>query len=341
MSSTVAPSTNAVGLEQKDYAGLPSTLCTGCGHDNVTKNIIAAYYQSGIHPFRVAKLSGIGCSSKTPAYFMSQSHGFNSIHGRMASVATGAKLANHELEILGVSGDGDTASIGLGGFIHLLRRNVKMVYIVENNGVYGLTKGQFSATADNESVQKSGEINNFDSIDLCTLAIEMGCGFVARSFSNDNKQLTALISAAIRHNGTALIDVISPCITYANNEGSTKSYDYVKEHKTSLQELGFIQPKSDFEIDTATSKIEMADGSFLTIKNIQNEHDVQNASQALSALRSSREKKEILTGLFYYQPKFPNLENRMGLAPKPLAQLSEKDLRLRPDFLSRVQQDFT
>lgn len=335
---------NDIGLEIQDYSGSISTLCTGCGHDSVTKHIISAYHQSGVHPFRVAKLSGIGCSSKTPAYFMSQSHGFNSIHGRMASVATGAKIANQNLEILGVSGDGDTASIGLGGFAHLLRRNLKMVYIVENNGVYGLTKGQFSATADTNSVQKSGDKNPFQSIDLCSLAIEMGCGFVARSFSGDNKQLVSLIDAAIRHPGTALIDVISPCITYANNEGSTRSYDYVKEHKVSLQELGFIQPKKETlanEDATGLQKIEMADGSLLTLKPVTHvEHDIHDAMGALRIVREHREKGQILTGLFYLAQNQETLEAKLNLPTDPLALLSEKKLRIGQNFIDEALRDF-
>jgi 2-oxoglutarate/2-oxoacid ferredoxin oxidoreductase subunit beta len=332
---------NLVGLEIQDYSGSASTLCTGCGHDSVTKHIISAYYQSGVHPFRVAKLSGIGCSSKTPAYFMSQSHGFNSIHGRMASVATGARVANHNLEILGVSGDGDTASIGLGGFAHLLRRNLKMVYIVENNGVYGLTKGQFSATADYNSTQKSGDKNPFQSIDLCSFAIEMGCSFVARSFSNDTKQLTSLIAAAIRHNGTAFIDVISPCITYANNEGSTRSYDYVKEHKVSLQELGFIQPKTEFVLDQSQTKVEMADGSALTLKKITQDHDIHDQMAGLKVIHESRNKGEILTGLFYLNANSQTLESQLSLGAQPLALMPESELRLKQDFLDQALNDFT
>ncbi|MEK6553913.1 MAG: thiamine pyrophosphate-dependent enzyme [Bdellovibrionota bacterium] len=335
---------NSVGLELKDYAGSASTLCTGCGHDSVTKNIMAAYFQSGVHPFQVAKLSGIGCSSKTPAYFMNQSHGFNSIHGRMASVATGARVANHNLEILGISGDGDTASIGLGGFIHLLRRNVKMVYIIENNGVYGLTKGQFSATADLESVQKSGEVNPFQSVDLCSLAIEAGCGFVARSFSGDNKQLISLIDAAIRHPGTALIDVISPCITYANNDGSTRSYDYVKEHKVALQELGFIQPKAETLLTEAdsdgVSRIEMADGSYLTLKSLAADHDIHDSASALKTMREFRNSDSIVTGLFYLSKNLETLEQKLNLCAEPLAQLKEKDLRLSANFLDKTLDHF-
>lgn len=327
----------------KDYQGGRSTLCTGCGHDSVTKHIIESYFQSKIHPFKVAKLSGIGCSSKTPAYFMSQSHGFNSIHGRMAPVATGAKIANRALHMIGISGDGDTASIGLGSFIHLLRRNVGMVYLVENNGVYGLTKGQFSATADADSRQKSGDLNPFQSLDLCALAIEAGCSFVARSFSGDAKQMVALISAAIRHEGTAFIDVISPCITYGNHEGSTKSYDYVREHKVSLQELGFIQPKGETKADYQPGEvreIKLADGSILLLKKASEDHDITDAGAALTALRAHREQGHILTGLFYLNRATKPLERQLRLPEKPLALMNENDLRPSAEFLAKALREF-
>lgn len=336
-------SMNLLNLEIKDYQGGKSTLCTGCGHDSITKHIIDAYFRSSVHPFKVAKLSGIGCSSKTPAYFMNQSHGFNSIHGRMAPVATGAKMANHQLNIIGISGDGDTASIGLGSFIHLLRRNPGMVYVVENNGVYGLTKGQFSATADENSVQKNGDRNPFQSLDLCSMALEAGCGFVARSFSGDGKQLVALLSAAIRYKGTAFIDVISPCIAYGNQEGSTKSYDYVREHKVSLQELGFIQPKAETKADYAPGEattIEMADGSTLILKKLNVDHDVTSRSAAAETLRTHREKGEIITGLFYLNQNTAALEERSQLGSKPLAHLGEKELRPSHDFLAKTLREF-
>ena len=234
------PVKNRAGLTLADYKGAPSTLCDGCGHDAITAQIIKSFYELGIEPHKVAKMSGIGCSSKTPAYFMSRSHGFNSVHGRMPSVATGVNVANKQLHIIGVSGDGDTASIGLGQFCHMIRRNVPMIYVVENNGVYGLTKGQFSATADIGSKLKSGAVNDLRPIDLCSLAIELGCSFVARSFAGDPKQLVALLKAAGSHKGTAILDVISPCVTFNNHEGSTKSYKYAKEMETPIHELGFI-----------------------------------------------------------------------------------------------------
>lgn len=335
---------NHIGLEQKDYSGPASTLCTGCGHDSVTQAIIQAHYKSGIHPFKVAKLSGIGCSSKTPAYFLNQSHGFNSIHGRMAAVATGAKLANRTLRVLGVSGDGDTANIGIGGFIHLIRRNLPMLYIIENNGVYGLTKGQFSATADFSSTQKSGEQNPFTSVDLCALAIETGCEFVARSFSGDAKQLVPLIQAAVEHPGTAVIDVISPCITYANHDGSTKSYDYVKEHKVALQELGFIVEKTETVADYAEGgmiEIEMASGTSLTLKKIASQnHDLHDVTGALKLLHEHRIRGEILTGLIYHNSARKPLEEALNLPAEALALMGEAELLPSPDLFKQVLSQF-
>lgn len=338
-------------LEQKDYKGVKSTLCTGCGHDSVTQHIINAYFKSGVHPVQVVKLSGIGCSSKTTAYFMNQSHGFNSIHGRMAAVATGAKLANQNLKIIGVSGDGDTASIGLGGFVHLIRRNVPMIYIIENNGVYGLTKGQFSATASRNSSRKSGDVNPFQAIDLCALAIASGCEFVARSFSGDGKQLVPLIQAALEHSGTAVIDVISPCITYANNEGSTMSYDYVREHKVALQELNFIletkAPKVDYA-EGESIEIKMASGAQLTLRKLADSrlssqagaHDVKDAIGAQRLLYEHRQKGEILTGLFYLNNLRPSLPTLLNLPAKALALHDMQDLAVDATKFKQVLKSF-
>lgn len=335
---------NRLGFSKAVYDGAKSTLCTGCGHDNVTQHIISACYQSSVDPYLVAKMSGIGCSSKTPAYFLSKSHGFNGVHGRMAPLATGARLANRELIMLGVSGDGDTASIGLGSFAHLLRRNLPMVYIVENNGVYGLTKGQFSATADFGSTQKSGETNAFASIDLCTMAIDLGCSFVARSFSGDAKQLVPLLSAALRHPGTALIDIISPCITFANHDGSTKSYDAVRAHNVHLQELGFIQPQQQINVDYAegtTQEIKLHDGSVLLLKKVDGRtHDVKNSTEALRMLHESRLKGEILTGLFFLDESCIPLESTLKLTETPLYQLGEKELRPSAEQLKRALAEF-
>lgn len=322
---------NALGLDKKDYEGGKSTLCTGCGHDSVTQNIINACFRSGIDSYKVAKLSGIGCSSKTPAYFLKHAHGFNTIHGRMAAVATGAKLANRELTILGISGDGDTASIGLGSFAHLVRRNPPMVYVVENNGVYGLTKGQFSATADLGSRSKSGETSPFLGIDICGMAIELGCGFVARSFSGDGKQLEPLLSAALRHPGTAVIDVISPCIAFANHEGSSRSFDQVRAHKVALQEMGFYAATSVPEIQQTeglSTTVDLPDGSKLRLRHVaKHEHRLNDPISALRLLHESRARGEILTGLLFHQAPSHPLDEVMNMTPLPLKDLQEGDLR--------------
>lgn len=322
---------NSIGFEKSQYEGSKSTLCSGCGHDSVTQHIINACYKSGVDSYKVAKLSGIGCSSKTPAYFLKYSHGFNTIHGRMAAVATGAKLANRELTVLGVSGDGDTASIGIGSFAHLVRRNLPMVYIIENNGVYGLTKGQFSATADYGSKTKSGEHSPFLGIDVCGLAIELGCSFVARSFSGDAKQLEPLISAAMRHQGTAVIDIISPCIAFANHEGSTRSFEKVRANKVALQEMGFYSPKTIPEIEQhegETTHVDLPDGSKLHLRHVsKHEHKITDAVSALRLLHASRSNGEILTGLLYHQPKALPLDKVLGMTHTPLRDLTDSDLK--------------
>jgi 2-oxoglutarate ferredoxin oxidoreductase subunit beta len=322
------PDKNSLGLSKADYLGGKSTLCVGCGHDSVTGHIITAFFQSSVDPYDVTKLSGIGCSSKTPAYFLGKSHGFNSIHGRMAPLATGVHLADQKQLLIGVSGDGDTASIGLGSFTHMLRRNVPMIYLVENNGVYGLTKGQFSATAELGSKAKSGFANPFAGIDLCALALEMGCTFVARSFSGDAKQLVPLIDLAIRHRGTAFIDIISPCITFANHDGSTRSFEAVKSHNVHLQELGFIQPQQDLKVDYnegETQKVELADGSALILRKLNSrEHDIGRRDLALQRLHEAKTQGEFLTGLFYWNREAKPLGQLMGLVDTPLAQLDEE-----------------
>lgn len=338
------PKINKLGLSRVDYQGAASTLCSGCGHDTITNNIISALYLSSIDPYSIAKMSGIGCSSKTPAYFLNKSAGFNSIHGRMASCSTGVKVANTSLSILGISGDGDSASIGLGGLVHLMRRNLPMAYIVENNGVYGLTKGQFSATADFDSVAKSGDHNPFEGIDLCALAVEMGCTFVARSFSGDAKQLVPLIQAGLRHKGTAFIDVISPCVTFANHEGSTKSYNAVRDHKVALQELGFIQEKAEIKVDYeegAFETVTLPDGSYLTLRKLDSRaHDIRQPIEALKVLHEARAKGEILTGLFYVNEEKQTLLETLGLAQKPLAFLTAEECRLSPSDFNEVLQNF-
>src|SRR2546430_13441859 len=270
--STPPPKTNRIGLAVMDYRGGKTTLCAGCGHNAISERIIDAMYEMGVKPERVAKLSGIGCSSKSPAYFMGRSHSFNAVHGRMPSVATGAVLANRSLMALGVSGDGDTASIGMGQFVHLMRRNLPIIYIIEDNGVYGLTKGQFSATADLGSKLKTGVVNDLPAVDLCVIAIELGCGYVARSFAGDPKQLVALLEGALAHSGTAFLDVISPCVTFNNHEGSTKSYKHAKESEELLHEIDFVPFYEQITVDYdegTTKVVEMHDGSHIVLKKLE------------------------------------------------------------------------
>src|SRR4030088_1215426 len=293
------PKTNRIGLTVMEYKGGKTTLCAGCGHNAISERIIEAMYEMGVQPERVIKPSGIGCSSKSPAYFMSRSHGFNAVHGRMPSVATGAMLANHKLIALGVSGDGDTASIGIGQFVHLMRRNLPIIYIIEDNGVYGLTKGQFSATADLGSKLKTGVINDLPPIDTCALAIQLGATFVARSFSGDKKQLLTLLKAAIAHRGTVMIDVISPCTTFNDHEGSTKSYNYSKDHEEPIQEVGFVPSFENIDVDYdpgTTANVRMHDGSQLRLRKLDRDYDATDRVGALTVLGGAREKGETLTG---------------------------------------------
>jgi len=289
---TAEPKTNRIGLSVLDYKGGKTTLCAGCGHNAISERIIEAMYDMGVQPERVAKLSGIGCSSKSPAYFMNRSHSFNSVHGRMPSVATGAMLANRDLIALGVSGDGDTASIGIGQFVHLMRRNLPMIYIIEDNGVYGLTKGQFSATADLGSKLKSGVINDLPPIDTCGLAIELGATFVGRSFSGDKRQLSTMLKAAIAHHGTVMLDVVSPCVTFNDHEGSTKSYKYVKDHDEALQEMSFVPhfEEIDVEYDPGTTvSVTMHDGSHLQLRKLEEDYDPTDRTQTGRRLRPDRQ----------------------------------------------------
>jgi 2-oxoglutarate ferredoxin oxidoreductase subunit beta len=322
--------TNRLGLLLQDYKGKESTLCAGCGHDAITSQIIRSFFQYGVEPHRVVKLSGIGCSSKTPAYFLDRAHGFNSVHGRMPAVGTGAILANHTLVAIGVSGDGDTASIGMGQFVHLLRRNTPMIYVLENNGVYGLTKGQFSATADPGSTLKTGVINDLPAIDCCALAIELGCGYVARSFAGDPKQLAALLLGAIAHRGTALLDVISPCVTFNNHEGSTKSYQYAKETEELLHTVSFIpfyEPITADYDEGLTKVVTLHDGSHITLRKLEREFDPRNKIEALRVLHESKHKGEFLTGLLYVDPEKPDLTRLLNLPDEPLARLAPEMVR--------------
>ncbi len=328
------------GYTKEDYKGGKSTLCTGCGHDSITTQIINAYSKSDINPYMVAKVSGIGCSSKTPAYFLKKSHGFNSLHGRMAPVATGAKLANHQLQILGISGDGDTASIGVGGFTHIIRRNLPMVYIIENNGVYGLTKGQFSATADKSSTLKAGDLNPFANIDLCTLALNLGATFVGRSFSGDSKQLVPMIQAAIAHKGTAILDIISPCVTFNNHKGSTKSYDFIKETTTAFQQLGFVPSFEEKSVDYkegSTQEVEMHDGSTLTLRKLMTEElDLQKPLSALKLIEQYKSQGQILTGVFHINTNKKDLIAIFDLTNRPLVSLEQKDLQPTEESLQKI-----
>src|SRR3954454_3684798 len=289
--STPAPKTNRLGLQVIDYRGGKTKLCAGCGHNAISERVIDAMYEMGVQPERVLKLSGIGCSSKTPAYFIARAHSFNSLHGRMPSVATGAVLANRSMLSLGVSGDGDTASIGMGQFIHLMRRNLPIIYIIEDNGVYGLTKGQFSATADLGSKQKSGVINDLPAIDTCALAIQMGATFVARSFSGDKKQLLTMLKAAIAHRGTVMLDVISPCVTFNDHEGSTKSYKYSKDHEEPVQEIGFIPSFENIDVDYdpgTAQEVTMHDGSSLRLRKLREDYDPTSKSDAVRTLMEAQ-----------------------------------------------------
>src|SRR3979490_705313 len=316
------PKTNRIGLSVIEYKGGKTTLCAGCGHNAISERIVDAMYEMGVQPERVAKLSGIGCSSKSPAYFMNRSHSFNAVHGRMPSVATGAMLANRNLVSLGVSGDGDTASIGIGQFVHLMRRNLPIIYIIEDNGVYGLTKGQFSATADLGSKLKSGVLNDLPPIDTCALAIQLGATLVGRSFSGDKKQLNAMLKAAIAHKGTVMLDVVSPCVTFNDHEGSTKSYKYVKEHEETLQEVSFVPHFEDIavEYDPGTMlNVTVHDGSRLQLRKLEEDYDPTDKVRALTRLTEAHDKGEVLTGVFYVNTKAPNLIDMLDVGEQPPA----------------------
>jgi len=326
-----APKVNRLGLNVIEYRGAKTTLCAGCGHNAISERILEAMFDMGIPPERVAKFSGIGCSSKSPAYFMSRSHAFNALHGRMPSVATGAILANRTLLPLGVSGDGDTASIGIGQFVHLMRRNLRVVYVIENNGVYGLTKGQFSATADVGSKLKTGVVNDLPPIDTCALAIQLGATFVGRSFSGDKKQLSAMLKAAIAHRGTSMLDVVSPCVTFNDHEGSTKSYAYMKDHDAPLQELSFIPAYQDITVEYdpgTTTDVTMHDGSRLRLRKLEEGYDPSDRAKAVARLMESSKGGEVLTGVLFVDPAAPSFMEAMDVVEEPLATLPEA--RVRP-----------
>ena len=322
---------NLIGLEKTDYKGLESTLCNGCGHDSISSQIINACYELGLKPEQLIKFSGIGCSSKSPAYFLSRSFGFNSLHGRMPAVATGALIANHSLQAIGVSGDGDTGSIGLGQFKHLLRRNLHMVYIVENNGVYGLTKGQFSATADVGQELKYAGRNELLPIDLCLEAIVSGCGFVARSFAGDPKQVMPLLKAALSHRGTALLDIISPCVTFNNKDESTKSYAWGKAHDERINEFSFVMSQDEITVDYQpgeVKEVDLHDGSKILLKKLDESHDPTDRLAAIRLLDEARTKQQFITGLLYLDGSRQSLAEHEGLGAVPLARTP--NLKLRP-----------
>ncbi len=330
---------NALGYTRRDYEGKVSTLCAGCGHDSISAAIVRACWELAIEPHRVAKLSGIGCSSKTPDYFLGPSHGFNTVHGRMPSVLTGANLANRELLYLGVSGDGDSASIGIGQFVHAIRRGVNMVYIVENNGVYGLTKGQFSATADAGSVSKKGVVNTDAPLDLVGLALQLGASFVGRSFSGDKEQLVPLIKGAIAHRGAAILDVLSPCVTFNNHAGSTKSYDYVREHNDSINRLDFIEPRAEITVDYAPGElIEVAqhDGSLLRLRKLDAAYDPSDRVAAMNYLHERQAAGEIVTGLLYVDEGAQDLHAHLKTVATPLNTLDTAALCPGAAALDRI-----
>ena len=320
---------NKRGFTRRDYEGPVSTLCAGCGHDSISAAIIQAAFNLDIEPHRVAKLSGIGCSSKTPTYFLGQSHGFNTVHGRMPSVLTGANLANRDLIYMGVSGDGDSASIGLGQFAHSMRRAVNMVYIVMNNGVYGLTKGQFSATADKGSKAKRGAINNDSPVDMVGLALQLGATFVARSFSGDKAQLVPLIEAAIAHQGAAFIDVVSPCVAFNNHPGSTKSYDYVREHNEAVNRIDFMPKREEITTDYAPGTLQEVvqhDGSVLRLRKLHADYDPNDRIGAMNFLQEHQARGEVVTGLLYVNPEPEDLHIYANTVDVPLSMLNEQVL---------------
>jgi 2-oxoglutarate ferredoxin oxidoreductase subunit beta len=320
---------NELGYTKADYEGSISTLCAGCGHDSISGSIVMACHELSIEPHKIAKLSGIGCSSKAPTYFLGKSHGFNSVHGRMPSVVTGAAMANRNLLYLGVSGDGDTASIGMGQFAHVARRNLNMVYIVMNNGCYGLTKGQDSATADEGSVSKKGDANVYSAIDLCGTALQMGATFVARSFSGDKGQLVPLIKAAITHRGFAFIDVVSPCVTFNNNPGSTKSYEFVREHAEATGTVDFVPMRKEITTDYKpgySHEVTMHDGSSLHLYKLDENLDPFNRRSAINALEDQRDSGNILTGLIYMDKDSSDLHDVLETSQRPLNELGRGDL---------------
>jgi 2-oxoglutarate/2-oxoacid ferredoxin oxidoreductase subunit beta len=349
MSTTVQPppapgkKVNRIGLESTAYRGGKTTLCAGCGHNAITERIIDAFFELGIAPTDVIKLSGIGCSSKSPAYFLGSAHGFNAVHGRMPSVGTGAVVANRKMLAIGVSGDGDTGAIGMGQFVHLMRRNLPMIYVIEDNGCYGLTKGQFSPTADLGSTLKTGVVNDLPPIDTCALAVELGASFVARSFSGDPKQLKAILKAAISHRGICLIDVISPCVTFNDHEGSTKSYSYAKDHDEPLADMNFVPFFDDISVDYdpgTTMAVTLHNGSTLLLTKLTEEYDPTDKMSALRLLHDTAARGEFATGILYVEPAKQDFIDLMGLVDEPLAFLDESRTRPGRAVLDEIIESF-
>ena len=333
--------TNSLGYTRRDYEGAISTLCAGCGHDSISNAIVQACFELPVEPHRVVKMSGIGCSSKTPAYYLGKSHGFNSVHGRMPSIATGANMANRDLVYLGVSGDGDTASIGMGQFIHVLRRDLNMTYVVMNNGCYGLTKGQDSATADRGSKSKNGAPNPFESIDLCELAIQLGAGFVGRSFSGDKQQLVPLLKAAMSHQGISFLDVISPCVTFNNTSGSTKSYQYVRDHIEATGTFDFIPLQQEILAhyeEGATQAVTMHDGSVIYLHKNDSSVDVTNRRRSLDVLEAEKEKGRLLTGILFLDPESSDTHEILGTSLTPLNTMTETELCPGAEMLKKLNE---
>ena len=334
---------NAIGLTRRDYEGTVTTLCAGCGHDSITAAIVHAFWELSIAPHTVAKLSGIGCSSKTPAYFLKEAHGFNSVHGRMPSLVTGANAANGDITYIGVSGDGDSLSIGLGQLCHAIRRNVNVLYVLENNGVYGLTKGQISASADPGSLSKKGEANTMEAIDGALMALTLGATFVARSFSGDKAQLVPLLKAGLSHKGFAFIDVISPCVTFNDHEGSTKSYAYTRENTVEVVAADFVAPARAIVTDYnpgAVREVTMHDGSTVRLRKVADDYDPTDRDVAYNYIRRKQAEGEVVTGLLYINPESKDMHAQAGTVSTPLVQLPYDQLCPGSAELGKLMKQF-
>jgi 2-oxoglutarate ferredoxin oxidoreductase subunit beta len=345
MSATATPppkKVNRLGLEVLSYKGGKTTLCAGCGHNAISERVIECFWEMGIEPTRVAKFSGIGCSSKSPAYFLNMAHGFNAVHGRAPAVATGALLANKTLLGIVATGDGDTVSIGLGQFMHMLRRNLPLIYIIEDNGVYGLTKGQFSATADIGAKLKTGVINDLPAIDVCLAGMEMGATLIARSFSGDKKQLQAILKACIAHNGLSIVDVVSPCVTFNDHEGSTKSYSYMKEHEEPIHEIDFVPHFEDISVEIeegTTQSVELHDGSVIRLKKLGRDYDPTNKMEAIRLIHEAHASGEVLTGILYVDSHKENFLDMLRLVDQPLATLPDHMTRPPKEALDQIMEE--